>query len=247
MWSISEVKERGLFFFKKNYWKTVLVALIISTFLGSSSASSFTSGFNTAYNENNNDLFDAHQFFEQFYEIITVFALLIAIIGVFVAVVGLFVGIFVLSPLEVGTSAYMYSTLYQPGKLITIFNGFKYNYWNNVKVMFFRSLYIFLWSLLFVIPGIVKSYEYRLVPYLLSECPDMSKDDILILSSQMMKGHKMHTFLLDLSFVGWGLLNIISCGIIGIFYSNPYIHMTNAAHYDKMKFLYNEKFTYYEN
>ncbi len=250
MWSISEVKERGLFFFKKNYWKTVLVALIITEFLnGSSNASSF---LNITLNMSDINSTDSNlstsippqikEFFAQYSEVFTVFAGITAVVAFAVFTFAVLIKIFVLSPLEIGTSAYMYNSLYQPGKILNVFNGFKCNYKNNVKTMFLKDLYITLWSMLFIIPGIIKAYEYRLVPYLLSECPDMSANDILRLSSQMMKGHKMHTFLLDLSFIGWGIFTLISCGIAGILYVNPYIYMTNAAHYDKMKFLYNEKY-----
>ena len=106
-------------------------------------------------------------------------------------------------------------------------NGYK----NIVKTMFFRDLYTFLWSLLFVIPGIVKSYEYRMVPYLLGEYPGMDKDTAFAVSRQMMNGNKWNAFVLDLSFLGWQILNACTLGILGIFYVNPYMYQTDAALY----------------
>lgn len=250
MWTISEVKEKGLFFLKKNYWKTVLVALIISEFIGgTSSPTSFINiGLNLKdYSSENLDSQEGiipwiQEFFAQYSEVFSVFAGILAGLGFIIGTLGFLLKTFVLSPIEIGTCSYMYESLYRPGKLVNIFNGFKTNYLNNVKTMFLKNLYVSLWSMLFIIPGIVKSYEYRLVPYLLHECPGMSTREILRLSSQMMRGNKMRTFFLDLSFIGWHIVTLISCGIAGIFYVNPYIGMAKASHYDKMKFIYNEKY-----
>ena len=65
------------------------------------------------------------------------------------------------------------------------------------------KLYTFLWSLLLLIPGIVKAYEYRMVPYLLADYPELSTEEAFRISREMMNGEKMNTFILDLSFIGW--------------------------------------------
>ena len=101
--------------------------------------------------------------------------------------------------------------------------------------MFFRDLYTFLWSLLFVIPGIVKGYEYRMIPYLLAEYPDMPMEDAFTISRNMMYGNKWKAFVLDLSFILWVLLSGITLGLAGIFYVDPYMAQTNAALYDAIK------------
>ena len=115
--------------------------------------------------------------------------------------------------------------------------GFVYKkcYGNIVKTMFFKNLYIFLWSLLFVIPGFVKSYEYRMIPYLLAEYPDMAPDEAFRISREMMTGNKWETFVLDLSFFGWNILSAITLGLTGIFYSEPYQMLTNSALYLTLK------------
>ncbi|MFR5556791.1 MAG: DUF975 family protein [Coprococcus sp.] len=77
--------------------------------------------------------------------------------------------------------------------------------------MFFRDLFILLWTLLLIVPGIIKSYSYRLVPYILSENPHMDRKRALELSQQMMDGHKMEAFVLELSFFGWFLLSALTC------------------------------------
>ena len=73
--------------------------------------------------------------------------------------------------------------------------------------MFLKGLFQGLWSLLFVIPGIIKSYEYRMIPYILSENPNISRKRAFEISKQMMKGNKWDTFVLDLSFIGWQILS----------------------------------------
>lgn len=85
-----------------------------------------------------------------------------------------------------------------------LFYGFKSGaYLNTVFTMFMMNLFIFLWSLLLVVPGIIKSYQYRMVPYIMAENPQMNYRDALALSSRMTEGHKLELFILELSFVGW--------------------------------------------
>ena len=105
-----------------------------------------------------------------------------------------------------------------------------------MKILFFRDLYVILWSLLFLIPGIVKLYEYRMIPYLLAEHPEMSKEEAFAISKQMMMGEKGKAFLLDLSFIGWILLSIFTCGLLLIFYVEPYMFSTSAALYEVLKY-----------
>lgn len=101
--------------------------------------------------------------------------------------------------------------------------------------MFLRGLYIFLWSLLLFIPGIIKSYEYRMVPYLLSECPQMGSSEAFRVSKEMMYGQKMEAFILDLSFIGWEILSVCTCGLVGLFFVNPYKYATNAELFLELK------------
>lgn len=116
-----------------------------------------------------------------------------------------------------------------------LFHGFKSGrYLNIVKIQFFRGLYETLWGLLFVIPGIIKHYEYYMVPYLLAEYPEMEKEEVFHLSRQMMDGSKMKTFILELSFIGWYLLGTAAC-CIGIFFVIPYCEATFAELYLQLR------------
>ena len=100
--------------------------------------------------------------------------------------------------------------------------------------MFLMGIYIFLWMLLLVVPGIIKALAYSLTPYILKDYPELSVNQAINLSVKMMKGHKMRYFLLTLSFIGWGLLGILTLGI-GYIWLTPYMYTTTAAFYQDVK------------
>lgn len=87
-----------------------------------------------------------------------------------------------------------------------------------------------LWSFLLIVPGVIKAYEYSMIPYLLAENPNLSADEVFSLSKQMTTGQKMDLFVLDLSFLGWIILGLICCGI-GVLFVLPYPQATRAEVY----------------
>lgn len=108
------------------------------------------------------------------------------------------------------------------------------NYFNTVKVMFFRYIYLVLWT--FTIIGLpIKLYEYKMIPFILADNPKLSKKEVFALSKKMMYGNKWKAFVLDLSFIGWSILDAITIGLSGIFYSNPYHLATYTELYIKLK------------
>ena len=96
------------------------------------------------------------------------------------------------------------------------------------------TLFIFLWSLLFIIPGIVAVYRYRFALYNLCEDPDMGIMDAIRLSKEQTMGYKGDLFLLDLSFLGWLLLSACTAGLLGIWLS-PYMAQTDIAYFQAIK------------
>ena len=82
-----------------------------------------------------------------------------------------------------------------------------------------------------MIPGIIKSYSYRMVPYIVAEQPDIDYRDAIRISREMMNGQKMNAFILDISFLPWIFLTGFTCGLAGVFYANPYILSTDAELY----------------
>lgn len=103
-----------------------------------------------------------------------------------------------------------------------------------VRVMLLKTIFLDLWSLT-IVGGVIKSYEYRLIPYILADQPDLSRKEVFRRSKQMMRGHKRQLFLFDLSFLGWSLLNLISFGLVGLFYYHPYKSAAEAEFYAARK------------
>lgn len=124
---------------------------------------------------------------------------------------------------------------------------FKRKNWSNVAaIMFLRNLYNALWYLT-IIGGVIKTYEYRMIPYILAENPKIKRKQAFKLSKQMMKNNKWKTFVLDMSFFGWNFLSVLTLGIIGILYVNPYNSATLAELYITLRSkAIKEKYEYYE-
>lgn len=247
-WTRSELKERAKFSLKSFYWKSVLVAFILSLITGGfSTTGSSGSDSGQSVNITGNDFVDglSGRFTGRAMAII---GLGLAIIAV-AALLGLLIDIFVINPLQVGCSKYFLDASEGNANLSNMGYCFKNGYMNVVGAQFLTSLYIFLWSLLFIIPGIVKSYSYRMIPYILAEDPYMSFAEAKQLSVQMMDGEKWDAFVLDLSFILWELLSVITLNIVGIFWVEPYVQFTNAELYKvlrtKVQGTYNEAEGYY--
>ena len=223
MWTRAMLKTNARAALKKNYVNVVIASLIfsfISGAFGSSSAgnrgaSSFTAG----------------NLSKDFISFLTMILGIIIIIGI----IGILLTIFVFNPLKVGVQKFFIENHYSNSGLSSLLWAFKTNYSNTVKTMFLMQVYLFLWSLLFAIPGIIKSYSYRLVPYILADNPDMNSDDAITLSREMMNGQKFEVFVLDLSFFLWWILSSITFNIVGILYVFPYIYATDAELYLAIK------------
>lgn len=168
--------------------------------------------------------------------IVGIIAIIIFLIVFFILLTVLIVvDIFLINPFEVGGKRFMRKSVEDVAQVKEIAFAYDYSYKNVVKVMFHRDLSIVLWTLLFVIPGIVKTYQYLMVPYILSESPDMDYHEALERSRDMMNGHKWRAFVLGLSFILWDFLGVLTFGVVEIFYVNPYRNLTFAALYDELK------------
>lgn len=259
MWKRRELKAKAKTAFKANYWAYVLVAVIIvTTALGSvagfsafapsagsiSLASKATPAFATEdIDEIRNLDFDEilsgldldTSLPSSLFDNPALFAVLGAIIA-FIVILILFaiaIKILIFNPIFVaGYQFFKENALEKTNGLKFDFNN---KYKNVVLGMFLRSLFVALWSLLFLIPGIVKSYSYRMVPFILTDNPDITATEAISLSCHIMKGNKWRAFVLDLSFIGWYLLSAFTFGILSIFYVNPYVYATEAELYHAIK------------
>ena len=232
MWSIGQMKERGRLAFKANYWPCVLVGFVMSLLTGVSSGVSGVHGKNTAeeYTQQATDAFNGLPV--QGKEIVV--TAIISAVAV-ISLISILLSIFVFSPLEVGGSHFFKKNLVDSNtEFSEIGKGFN-NYGATVGKMLLMNIYLFLWFLLFIIPGIVKTYSYRMVPYLIKDHPELSASEVITMSRQMMNGNKWRAFLLDLSFIGWILLSIFTLGLLNIFWTFPYMYSTSAALYRELK------------
>ena len=138
------------------------------------------------------------------------------------------------NPFYIGVCRFMLRSVDDKAEVKEVAYGFDHSYKNVVKTMFHTDLRVFAWALLFIIPGIYKRYQYRMVPYILAERPDMNYREVLRLSSDIMNGEKWHAFVLDISFILWHMLGIITCGIVEILFVSPYVYLTHAALYRRL-------------
>ena len=111
-------------------------------------------------------------------------------------------------------------------------NLFEYlSYWKTTAATrFLRSLYILLWSFLFVIPGIIASFSYAMADYILADNPELSASEALSWSKEMMEGNRWRLFCLEFSFIGWGILCLFTFGL-GHLWLTPYKQAATAAFY----------------
>lgn len=229
MWTRAELKDNAKKFFKFNYWKMVLVTFILALVggvVGSGSGSGASVSYTRNYVLDSSSVTPA-----EVIGFLTIFMTAFIII----LVLALAMGLFLTNPLLVGAQRFFVVSHYQKAKLDELGYAFSNSYMNVVKTMFLRGLFTFLWSLLFLIPGIIKGYEYRMIPYILAENPGIDYREAFAVSKKMMDGNKWNAFVLDLSFIGWNILSAFTCGILAIFYVNPYIYMTNAELYVALK------------
>ena len=168
--------------------------------------------------------------------VIVAASIIVSIVMLAVAAIAIVFNALIVNPVKLGCARFFRRNLEDPASMDNLMFGFRNHYKNVAKTMFLKDLYISLWTLLFIVPGIVKSYEYRLVDYILSENPEMNTDEALKLSASLMKGNKWKTFVLDLSFIGWDILSAATCGILGVFYVEPYKKSTDAALYEAIKY-----------
>ena len=236
MWNRVELKMRGKQAFQYNYWPCVGAAFImsvISMVFNSGGAGRSTQTLRqTTYYHDSTDLWNGSSYADTFSGGLPALGALFGAVAVMMALFGTLLMIFVGNVLEVGGKRFFVRNQTERVSVGTVLDGFRSGHYGNIVLtMFLRDLFTFLWSLLFIIPGIVKSYEYRMIPYILSENPGMSYKEAFAISKRMRTGQKLETFIMDLSFIGWYLLGGITCGIVNIFYVMPYVEASFAEMY----------------
>ena len=224
MWNITDIKKKGKAALKNNYWGCVLAAFILtvltlgSSLSGSSGSSSSLENYTEQLGMEN---------------LAPVFAMIAAYAFIYAIIWGA-LRVFLLNILEVGCHSFLKENVDKRASFGEFKRGFGI-YKKSMLTMLLRDVFLALWFCLLVIPGIVMSYSYMMVPYILLDEPDLGPREIIKKSSAMMKGHKWKTFLLDLSYIGWMILSLFTFRLVGIFFSEPYRRSARAALYLELK------------
>lgn len=150
------------------------------------------------------------------------------------AIIGLLFSIFVTDAITVGVSNYFIKNTDSRPTFKDAFSGFKVKYGRNIGTLLLAGIKTVLWSFLFIIPGIIKIYEYAIIPYILADDPEISSKDAFKKAKQMMKGNKWRLFKLELSFIGWFVLCVLTLGV-GVFFLIPYVNAATAEFYIELK------------
>ena len=117
----------------------------------------------------------------------------------------------------------------QPPRFDDLFSQF-HRIWPAFCLKFLTGLFVVLWSLLFIVPGILASFSYAMAPYILTENPDMTAREAIAASKEMMRGNRWRLFCLGFSFIGWAILAALTLGI-GTLWLRPYEEAAQAAFY----------------
>lgn len=224
---------------QKNHWLCVAVALFMSW-----GAGSILPTFNFSFNSSSEsyDFSDIESFIyslEEFFSNPNIIPMItfgsLATLTTIIASTA--IRTFVFNTFTVGGSRFfLKQRKNHPAEFSELFANFKDKTFLNIaKVTFIRDILITLFTILFIVPGIIKTYEYWAVNYILAVRPDIDHKDALRLSKDIMNGHKFDLFVLGLSFYGWILLSLFTCGLLNIFYVAPYMQATYAEFFSYVR------------
>lgn len=211
------IKENAKKHYSLNKWNNVLVMLIYMLVAGGGSGllSGVMTGFMTAAGIDDDSSVG--------------FMAVLYILSVGAAIFGLNV-------LAMGLLAWYQKAIHRERTGVEVlFDGFSGKYWDNVLMMFLKNLFTGLWTMLFIVPGVIKTYSYAMAEYIKMENPEIPANRAIELSRRMMDGHKWDLFVLDLSFLGWNILSGFTYGILMILYVGPYYYAARAFAYEEIK------------
>lgn len=219
----------------KGRWAIAVIAGLIASVLGAITSSGPEVKFNFSDNGANVNLMFANQeiysssggWLPELNAFIVGGTIYIIIAGLVMAAVFFVLG----SVISLGYSRFNLNLINRCNEadIGTLFGFF--SHWKNAAIAkLLKTVYVFLWSLLFIIPGIIASYSYAMIPYIQAEHPEMTPSDVLARSKEMMEGNRWRLFCLEFSFIGWEILSALSLGI-GNLWLTPYRQAATAAFY----------------
>ena len=239
MWTRRMLKDEAKGFLRRHYWKAFIVCLIVIIVTGG--------GNNSANDNKDKDRFEPNIFEQQIGDrdisfqsenkifnnifkgigrnpLYIIGTSTFAFLGLVFAIIFVTIGY----ALKVGEARFFLRGFKEDVNVRNLFSVFnREEYFGILKTSFLRDVYTVLWYFLFIIPGIIKTYEYSMVTYILSKHPNLPTSEVIGLSREMTNGHKWDMFVLDLSFIGWDLLASLLFGI-GFIFLQPYKEATKA-------------------
>ncbi len=223
-WNRAELKTRAKGDLSGNYWYAFLVSVVIMITGGSHHWGGGGAGGSSAGGTGGHGGLGGDEF--------SLWLALLILVGMTLVILfRVFIGFAV----EVGGRRFFLRLPGGDNDLGQLGYGFHSDRYRDIWVtMLRRGVYLILWTLLLIIPGIVKMYAYRLVPYILADNPHIGNKRAIELSNQMTMGEKLEIFILDLSFIGWYLLGALAFGI-GVLFVQPYYDATNAELYFELR------------
>jgi uncharacterized membrane protein len=244
MWTRGELKDYAKNFLRGNYLKAFIVCLIFTLLTGNRNNDN---GVNIEYNmqpsieqrfqidnDNIHDLISNSGIVRNLIKFFGFYPLLFVgtTIFVFVALFWLIISLFIGPLITVGKNRFFLIGFTGDVDVKYLLSAFKREeFWGIFKCMFITKIKIFLWYLLLLIPGIIKSYEYSMIPYLLTKDSNLTSGEAIQISRGLTFGHKLDMFVLDLSFMGWYILGALLFGV-GTFLVTPYYEATKARLYN---------------
>lgn len=251
MWTRSLLKQNAKEALRGRYWRSFLLCILLSLIGVGYFTPEVSSAFDTMessikiivdgpvwYGDSSSYLYD-ESLYSQLTDLLINDPLMSTLVMFGVgamlisSLINLCLSLFVRVPLRIGSLRYFMESRQAPAPLGTVMTAFRTPYLNLVKVQFLVGLKIALGCLI-IVPGIYWSYCYRQVPYLIAENPYLTTSRAMELSRAMMDGEKWRSFVLDLSFLGWSLLCVLTFGI-GYFFLEPYYQATMAEFYAALR------------
>ena len=226
MLTSKELRVKAWNSLKGKYWRAFLVILVLGL-LASGGTSLQTSSQTLTETINLVDPSEMDETME-------LGAAVVGTIATVMAVVGMAISLFVGNAADVGLAHYFILNTDSKPSFADAFYGFKVKYLRNIGTLLLVGIKLALWSLLLVVPGIIKSFEYAIIPYILADDPEISSKEAFRKAKEMMMGNKWRLFKLNLSFFGWFVLCVVTCGL-GTPFLLPYVSAANAEFYAELK------------
>ena len=226
MLTSKELRVKAWNSLKGKYWRAFLVILVLG--LLASIGTSLETG-----SQNLTDMLNLVDPSEMD-ETMELGAAVVGTIATVMAVVGMAISLFVGNAADVGLAHYFILNTDSKPSFADAFYGFKVKYLRNIGTLLLVGIKIVLWSCLLLVPGIIKSIEYSIIPYILADDAEISSKEAFKKAKEMMMGNKWRLCKLYISFFGWFVLCVVTCGL-GTPFLLPYVSAANAEFYAELK------------